>query len=64
MEQNSDSDKSAAIDNTSHDLDMVALYRSQGTNARMHADMIHGILESNGVYSIVSGLCIHRSHVK
>jgi hypothetical protein len=51
-----DSDKTAPIDITSHDLDLVSLYRSQGTDARMHADIIHGILESNGVYSIVSGI--------
>jgi hypothetical protein len=55
MEQTPDPGKSAP-NNTSPDLDMVALYRSQGTDARMHADMIHGILESNGVYSIVAGI--------
>jgi hypothetical protein len=51
-----DSDKSAPSGNTSHDLDMVALYRSQSTDAQMQAAIIHGILESNGVYSIVSGI--------
>jgi len=51
MEQDSDSGN-----NTSRELDMVALYSSQGTDAQMQAALIHGILESNGVYSIVSGI--------
>src|SRR5262249_28647734 len=37
----------------SHTLDMVSLYVSQGVDAEMEADVIHGILESNGVPSIV-----------
>ena len=33
---------------------MVTLY-SGGSDGAMEADLIHGILESNGIYSIVSG---------
>jgi hypothetical protein len=37
----------------SHELDMVPVYASQEVDAEMEADMIHGVLESNGVPSIV-----------
>ena len=37
----------------SHTLDMVSLYVSQGVDAEMEAEVIHGILETNGVPSIV-----------
>ncbi|HLK69901.1 MAG TPA: DUF2007 domain-containing protein [Bryobacteraceae bacterium] len=38
---------------TSHELDMATLYSSQGVDAEMEADVIHGILESNGIPSFV-----------
>jgi len=38
---------------TSHSLDMVTLYTSLAVDAEMEADVIHGVLESNGVPSIV-----------
>ena len=35
---------------------MVTLYRSRGlVDGRLEADLIHGILEMNGIFSIVSG---------
>ena len=37
----------------SHDFDMVTLYSSLGVDAEMEADFIHGVLESNGIPSIV-----------
>jgi hypothetical protein len=37
----------------SHDFDMVSLYSSQTVDAEMEADVIHGILESNGIPSMV-----------
>jgi hypothetical protein len=37
----------------SHDFDMATLFSSQGVDAEMEADVIHGILESNGVPSMV-----------
>jgi hypothetical protein len=37
----------------SHDLDMVPLFSSQGVDAEMEADMIHGMLESHGVPSVL-----------
>jgi len=36
---------------TSHALDMVTIYESQAVDAEVEADMIHGILESNGIAS-------------
>ena len=38
---------------TSHSLDMVPLYNSLTVDADMEADVIRGLLESNGVPSIV-----------
>jgi len=38
----------------SHDADWVRMYASQGVDAEMEADVIHGILESNGVPSFVA----------
>jgi hypothetical protein len=38
---------------TSHELDMVTLFSSQNVDAQMEVDMIHGILEANGIPSIV-----------
>jgi hypothetical protein len=37
----------------SHDFDMSTLFSSQGVDGEMEADVIHGILESNGVPSFV-----------
>jgi len=39
----------------SHDLDMVTLFSSQNHDAEMEANAIHGVLEANGVPSIVVG---------
>jgi len=38
---------------TSHSLDMVTIYTSSTVDAEMEADVIHGVLESNGVPSYV-----------
>jgi hypothetical protein len=40
---------------TSHALDMVTLWTSGGTNAEIEADMIRGVLESNGIPVLVVG---------
>ena len=40
---------------TSHDLDMVALFSSCNHDAEMEANAIHGLLEANGIPSIVVG---------
>ena len=41
------------VGDTSHSLDMVTIYTSLAVDAEMEADMIHGVLESNGVPSLV-----------
>jgi len=38
----------------SHALDMVTLYRSSTIDGEMEAEMIRGILDSNGIPSIVT----------
>src|SRR5579885_363700 len=40
---------------TSHELDMVPLYFSQTIEAEIEADVIRGLLESNGIPAVVSG---------
>ena len=37
----------------SHDMDMATLYVSSAVDAEMEADMIRGIMETNGIPSIV-----------
>jgi hypothetical protein len=32
---------------------MVSIFRSQTTDAELDADNIHGVLESNGIWSVV-----------
>jgi len=39
----------------SHDLDMVTLFSSLNHDAEMEANAIHGLLEANGIPSIVVG---------
>jgi hypothetical protein len=39
---------------TSHALDMVPLYRSSSVDAGVEADIIRGILDSNGIPSLMS----------
>jgi hypothetical protein len=39
---------------TSHALDMVTLFQSSTVDAEMEADMIRGILDSNGIPAILS----------
>ncbi len=39
----------------SHDLDMAALFSSSAHDAEMEAMAIHGILEANGIPSILVG---------
>ena len=39
----------------SHDLDMVTLFSSSNYDAEMEANAIHGVLEANGIPSIVVG---------
>jgi hypothetical protein len=40
---------------TSHALDMVALWESSGIDAEVEADMIRGVLESNGIPALLAG---------
>ena len=40
---------------TSHALDMVALWESSAIDAEVEADMIRGVLESNGIPSLLVG---------
>lgn len=40
--------------NLSHDLDTVSLFRSQTTEAELDADNIRGVLEANGIASVLS----------
>jgi hypothetical protein len=37
----------------SHDLDMVTIYDSTTVDAEMEADIIHGVLQANGIPSIL-----------
>ena len=39
--------------NLSHDLDMVPLFQSQTFDADLDADNIRGVLESNGIASVL-----------
>jgi len=39
----------------SHEMDMVTLFSSSNHDAEMEAMQIHGILEANGIQSIVVG---------
>ena len=40
---------------TSHDLDMVAIYDSNAIDAEAEADVIRGLLESNGIPVTIVG---------
>jgi hypothetical protein len=39
----------------SHEMDMVTLFRSSSHDAEMEAMQIHGVMEANGISSIVVG---------
>jgi hypothetical protein len=39
----------------SHDLDMVTLFSSSNHDAEMEAGAIHGLMEANGIPSLVIG---------
>src|ERR1700731_1170334 len=51
-ERDEEQPEEIAVD-PSHALDMVTIYDSNGVDAEMEADMIHGLLESNGIPSMV-----------
>ncbi len=53
-ERDEEQPEGEAVD-TSHELDMVPIYSSQTVDAEIEADVIRGILESNGVPCVVSG---------
>ena len=40
---------------TSHEMDMVALFSSSNHDAEMEAMAIHGVMQANGIQSIVVG---------
>jgi hypothetical protein len=44
---------------TSHALDMVTLWSSGAMNAEIEADMIRGVLESNGIPVMVVGATLY-----
>ena len=51
-ERGDDERETSEVD-PSHDLDMVPIYESSTVDAEMEADVIRGLLESNGIPSIV-----------
>ena len=52
LEDDEDCELEAAV-NPSHTLDMVALYRSSAVDSGMEADIIRGILDANGISSLL-----------
>ena len=40
---------------TTHALDMVTLWSSDGTHSEMEAEMIRGVMESNGIPAMIVG---------
>ena len=52
MAQDPEEDESSV--DTSHDLDMVMLYRSSAVDAEIEAGIIRGLLDSHGIQSLVS----------
>jgi hypothetical protein len=52
-DENEEAEQHESSVDPSHELDMVPLFRSQEVDGEIEADMIHGILESNGVPSMV-----------
>jgi hypothetical protein len=53
-----DQPEEGALD-TSHDLDMVPLYFSQTVEAESEAEVLRGVLESNGIPASVSNPCMY-----
>jgi hypothetical protein len=49
-----DEQRDEGVVDTSHDLDMAPLYFSQTIEAEPEADVIRGVLESNGIPSTMS----------
>jgi Putative prokaryotic signal transducing protein len=50
-----DPDREEEVGSTSHALDMVTLWSSSAVTAEVEADMIRGVLESNGIPAMVVG---------
>ena len=50
-----DPDREEEVGLTSHALDMVTLWSSSAVTAEVEADMIKGVLESNGIPAMVVG---------
>ena len=48
-----DPEQDEGLVDPSHDLDMVPLFISQSVDAEMEADVIRGILEANGIPSVL-----------
>ena len=53
MAQDPEANEAAGELDPSHELDMVTLYDSTTVDAEMEADVIHGLLEANGIPSMV-----------
>ena len=47
-------DRNQDVASTSHALDMVALFDSSIVDAEMEADVIRGVLDTNGIPSLVT----------
>ncbi|MGB6482959.1 MAG: hypothetical protein WBE86_05680 [Candidatus Acidiferrales bacterium] len=56
MAKRAQRNKSEPANSVSPDRDLVTLFHSVGTDGVMQADAIHAILESNGIYSLESGI--------
>src|ERR1022692_2653666 len=51
--ENDEAEQAGSSVDPSHAFDMVPVYSSLAVDAEMEADVIHGVLESNGVPSMV-----------
>jgi hypothetical protein len=55
MAQDPGQDREEDQVDTSHDLDMVSIYHSETVDAEIEADVIRGLLDSNGIAAVVVG---------
>jgi hypothetical protein len=51
--ENDEAEQAGSSVDPSHAFDMVPVYSSLAVDAEMEADVIHGVLESNGIPSMV-----------
>jgi hypothetical protein len=55
MAQDPEDQQDESLIDASHDLDMVTLFSSSAVDAEMEATNIHGLLQANGIPSVVVG---------